>query len=227
MNPWDFGWDAIAALAGVIAVVVAASLGWLGVRLAAKAVYRAQLDYVGQRADAVAAQLERLKNAYNELDTALIPYWETKSPEWRGGDGPEASDAHGKLLELQAACESLSLVVRGLTTTNKDLGGAGKADSVGLTLAALDISAYIEYVYFTNPGSPNTRADLDRFYERELAIYEPEQQDLVRGLLREVGPEVGLPNTTTTVSRLALHACSDTAKKVVIAAFELAGSDGH
>lgn len=48
MEPWDFGWDAIAALAGVVAVVVAAFLGWRGVRLAMKAVHRAKLDYIGK-----------------------------------------------------------------------------------------------------------------------------------------------------------------------------------
>lgn len=223
MEPWDFGWEAIAALAGVSAVIVASVLGWLGVRLAAKAVHRSKLDYVGQRADAVADQLEQLRILYFEFDTALLPFWPTTSPDWDCGEKPAFAPAQGKYRELQAACNSVSLAIQGLTATHKELGGSARAESVSLALAALDISTYIECVYFVNDEHPYTRGALNSLYEGELAIYEPQKRDMVRSFLGEVGTDIGIPNTVTSVSTAAFMECGEAIEKLVGEAFEMAG----
>jgi hypothetical protein len=226
LNPWDFGWEAIAALAGVIAVVVASVLGWLGVRLAAKAVHRSKLDYLGQRADVVAGQLERLRRLYGEFDTALLPFWEKRPSDGYRGEKPDFAPAQGKLLELQAACGSLELAVRGLTATNAELGGSSNSDSAATALDALYIATDIGFLYFASDGGGNTRETLNRLYDSQLENYEPKQRDAVNEILTNVGPDVRVPNTVTSVSRGALSKCVEDVTELVIKAFEVAGSDG-
>lgn len=222
MNPWDFGWDAIAALAGVLAVVVAAVLGWLGIRLAARAVHRSKLDYIGQRADVVADQLERLRILYGELDTALLPFW---GWDQSGGDRPDGAPVHGKLLELHAACDSVLLAARGLAVASNELGGRTRADRATAALDALNIATYVAVVYFTNGKNANPREGLKRFYENELKIYDPDQRDAIRVILQGVDANVGVPNTVTTVARHTLGNCTAEVEDLVIKAFVVAGTD--
>lgn len=66
-SPWDFGWEAIAALAGVIAVVVATWLGLKGVKIAEKTVDRARKDFVADRTD-------RLVEAWAELTQSKVEW---------------------------------------------------------------------------------------------------------------------------------------------------------
>lgn len=171
--------------------------------------------------------MERIRILCRELDTALLPFWETKTREWRGDKVPEFSPAQGKLQELAATCETVSLVVMGLTVTDTELGGRAVAEKIGFALSALYISTYIQYVYFVNTGHPDTRDALDRFYESELSIYEPEKRETVGRFLEGVKRDTRLPNTTTIVSGRALLECSEAIENVVIKAFEIAGSDDH
>lgn len=225
LNAWEFGWDAIAAIAGFAAVLVASVLGWLGVRLAGKAVARSNFDYLGQRADVVAGQMERVRLLYQEFDTALLPFWGKRPSDGYRGEEPDFAPAQGTLRELKAAGESLSLAVRGLTAASAELGGTPRGDRVATALSALDIATYIGFLYFVSDGGGSTRETLNRFFESELSIYEPEQRAAVQEIIAGVGPTVGVPNTVTSVSSTALRKSLSGVEEIVVKAYEIAAVD--
>lgn len=226
LDAWEFGWDAIAAIAGFAAVFVASILGWLGVRLAAKAVSRSNLDYLGQRADVVAGEMERIRRLYQEFDTALVPFWEKRPSDGYRGVIPDFVPAQGKLRELGAAGESLSLSVRGLTSASAGLGGTPRGDRANLVIGNLYIAAYIAFLYFVSDGGGSTRETLNSFFDSELGIHEPEQRDAVREILAGVTPDVRVNNTVTIVSSTALRICLSDAEELVVEAYRLAAIDG-
>ena len=113
MDPWDFGWDAIAALAGVAAVIIASVLGFWGISIATRSVERSAQDYVGQRADITADISRQLKLLTKELDGEFTKFWSIRSGDTTG-DEPDWMPAQQKFYELEALASSFLTSVKGL-----------------------------------------------------------------------------------------------------------------
>lgn len=223
MSPWNFGWDAIAALAGVVAVLVAAVLGWQGVRLARKALDRAKLDYIAERADVVADQLADLRRVMGRVDTALRPYWATKAADYAGND-PDYDSVHGVFRELEASCGSLELSVRGLALAVGGSTAEGMRDSILKSLSLLNTVTYISVVYFVNSSRPETPAQVRAYYERQLKSSQQHEREFIVACLESMGQDLKVPNAFTSINSSALSRCMKETEALVERAFKIAGS---
>lgn len=223
-DEWVFGWDAIAALAGVLAVVVASVLGWWGIRLAARAVERSQLDYVAERADRVAdagAKLKLLARAFDDKLNTLRG--------WPSGDDheqePDWMPVQQALNELEVHCQVLLGIVRGLHAATAKLAPSPSVDTFGRELSAFYAAHYVSYLYFTGAGG-STRDSLRQLYEGELAVYPGDVKGSVIGALDAVDPQTGVPNTVTTVNVCTVDTWTSLLDKLVLRSYEIASIDG-
>lgn len=219
---WVFGWEAITALAGALAVIVAVLVGRSSNQLAAHTTKRSNQDYVASRADRVADGKSGLILYAQTVDDLLTPFW-----AWRSGESQQMPDwmpAQRGINEFEARCENLLLSVKGLHAATGALGSAPPVTDIQRELAASRAAHYVAYLYFTRRGG-TTRDWLLQLYESELSAYPECAKESVLDSLGDVDSQTDLSETVYIVCRDSVRKWAKSIDELVLSAYKFASTD--